>query len=107
MRNTIRRALEFKGHQVLEASGGEEALQLFGQEDRSIRLVILDIVMPGISGWDVLAQMKSRAPQIPILLVSGYAWAGERQEHRAEQADGLLRKPFELVDLIDHVTRLL
>ena len=107
VRNTIRRALVSKGHRVLEASDGEEALQVFGQEAPELGLVILDIVMPGISGWDVLAQMKSLAPQIPILLVSGYARAGKPQEARAEQADGFLRKPFELTELIDSVSALL
>ena len=107
VRNTIRRALESQGFEVLEASDGLEAMEQFGQDGAGIGLVILDIVMPRLSGWDVLNQMKSLVPDIPIILVSGYDLAGKPQESLAERADGVLRKPFELTELIDSVNRLL
>jgi CheY-like chemotaxis protein len=107
VRLTIRKALESYGYHVLEAPDGAEALEVFSKEQDRIGLVVLDIVMPGMSGLDVLAKLKSLAPTVPVVLVSGYTWTGAPQANLVANADAFLRKPFELTELSGTVQRLL
>ncbi len=62
--------LEANGYHVLTAEGGAQALQIF--EEYPVDAVILDYSMPGMDGAQVAAQMRSRHPETPILLLSAY-----------------------------------
>lgn len=76
---------EFKdeGYSIISASNGSEALELFASDQPD--LVILDIQMPGMNGIEVLRQMKTIDPTVPVILSSAYpefkqdfgAWASE------------------------------
>ncbi len=107
VRRTTRRALEYCGYQVLEASDGIEGLKAFNKEMENIGLVILDIVMPEMSGWDVLVKLKAIAEKTPVIVVSGYAGADQTPEHLTTTAEAFLRKPFELAQLTSTVRRLI
>ena len=107
VRRTTRRALEYCGYTVLEAGDGIEGLELYHKERDRISLVVLDVVMPEMSGWEVLAELKTAEPSMPVVLISGYAWTGQTPAHNAVRADAFIRKPFELAELADTVRRLL
>ena len=72
IRSMIRMALELKGYQVVEASNGEDALQ---QLHRGLRpgLILLDLMMPQMNGWDFRARQMEHAElaQIPVLVFTG------------------------------------
>lgn len=70
LRDTLLQMLELDGHRVTEASGGEIALQRFG-DGRQFDLVISDILMPGMDGTRVIVEMRQCRPDIPILAISG------------------------------------
>ena len=106
VRRPTRTALERSGFTVLEAADGMEGLELYEQELDNIDLVLLDIVMPRLSGWKVLERLKAARPNLPIVVVSGYPACTEDEKRPDVRPDAFLRKPYELTYLIDTLRRL-
>jgi PAS domain S-box-containing protein len=79
------------GYTVLEASNGQEAIELFQRNRGRIRLVILDLSMPVMSGEECLKRLNGIQPGVPVILSSGY---GETEAARRCQAIGYLQKPY-------------
>jgi len=79
------------GHKVRVAENGQEALSIFEREGAD--LVITDLSMPGLSGWEVAEGVKKRNPNVPVILVSG--WAIQQGEPRIRESgvDRVLQKP--------------
>jgi PAS domain S-box-containing protein len=88
-----RDVLAARGYRVLEASSGEEALQLYASDDEPIDLLLTDIVMPGINGRELAERMIAVKPDVKVLFMSGYT---EDASLRSAmwQAVSLLQKPF-------------
>ncbi len=93
------------GHQVTVVTKGEEALTLFGQGDYS--LVITDLGMPDISGWDVARAVKQKKPGTPVLLITGWGIQIDGKEMAAAGVDGIIAKPFGKQALGAQLARLL
>ncbi|MCW5875212.1 MAG: response regulator transcription factor [Anaerolineales bacterium] len=93
--------LELAGYQVCTAADGPAALLAAAQSGPD--LVILDFNMPGLSGACLCASLQQIAGQAPILLISGMATAEEIHASLQAGAQEYLRKPFELVQLLDRV----
>ncbi len=93
--------LKAGGFNVLQARNGEDALRL--AQERRPGVVLLDIALPTLSGFDVLCTLKSRpaTAQISIVLVSAYAGLVEDCKHRG--ADACVEKPFDIDELLAHV----
>lgn len=81
--------LESWGYCVLEAHSAFEAIELFESHLRDVRLVLSDVVMPGMSGPELCERLKARKPEVRILLMSGY-----QTEQVARGRHGFLQKPF-------------
>lgn len=64
--------LEKCGYKVILARDGEEALSLFTQKPGEIALAILDLVMPGLGGLDVMRKLREMSPGLPVIISSGY-----------------------------------
>jgi PAS domain S-box-containing protein len=104
VRNTTAALLEDQGHTVTEASNGAEALKLLKKHDCEFDALISDYAMPQLSGTDFLKEAYKLCPDLPALIVTGYAEAeaiGERPEGVA-----ILQKPFTPAALQDAVERL-
>ncbi len=99
-RALIRKMLESGGHQVHEASGGEEGLALFGSLNPA--LVLCDLMMPHKDGFATVADIQALAPDAQIIAMSG-VWFGEA-DHDAMARDlglvAVIEKPFERTDLL-------
>jgi DNA-binding response OmpR family regulator len=99
--------LDSVGFQTLEASDGETALALARTELPD--LILLDVMLPGIDGWDVAAELASspETREIPILFLS--ARSDRSDEERGHEVGGLgyITKPFDPNDLIDRVREVL
>jgi DNA-binding response OmpR family regulator len=81
-------------------------LRVFEQNENQPDLVIIDLVMPLISGVGVISLLKKQSPEIPIIAMTG--WGKEPSELAKEaKADQILMKPFELEDLDRSVSKLL
>jgi putative two-component system response regulator len=101
VRDVIAGMLAESGYDVVTASTGAEALGLFA--DESIGLVITDIVMPDISGLELLESMRLHRPNLPIVLVTGATTPDNLSEALTRGADGLVGKPFTRFELEDAV----
>jgi CheY-like chemotaxis protein len=69
-RHAFARLLADKGHEVMQAADGQEALNLLGQH--RFELVITDLAIPKVTGFGLVAQMRVKWPDIPIILVTAY-----------------------------------
>src|SRR5688572_17492796 len=94
VRLALRRALEKRGHTVIEAEGGKSGIQLWLNE--SPDLVFLDVLMPGQSGLQVLREI-GKSNEAVVLLMSAYSGAHAESDIADIGADGFLKKPFENV----------
>jgi excisionase family DNA binding protein len=104
LREFMRVNLEMEGYSVREASSAEEALTAI--EDQAPELVLLDVVMPGVDGWQMLQRMQERHGSIPVIMFSGQVDA--RSAANAEQAGarGFVGKPFDPQQLIERAKQL-
>ena len=104
VRATVRRLLERRGATVVAAADGLEAeIRL---RDERFDLAVLDVTMPGRSGYDVLAFARATVPELPVILMSGYVRA--RGEGGEEEPDAFIEKPFTakvLDGVIDEILR--
>lgn len=85
------------GHQVIDVSSGAEALSVLGREDVEVDLLLSDYAMPHLSGTDIVGAARELRPELPALLVTGYADADEIGE-RPRDVD-ILSKPFTVPEL--------
>jgi two-component system, chemotaxis family, chemotaxis protein CheY len=95
-RSTLKRILQPE-HICLEARGGREALDLYAQEHPE--LVILDLVMPGMTGFEVLAALRQIDPEARVVIGSADMQSYTRQEALKLGATGYLVKPFNAEDV--------
>ena len=96
--------LELEGYTVREASSGEEALEAI--EDQAPALVLLDVVMPGIDGWQMLQRMQERHGSIPVIMFSGQVEPTDADAAEERGARGFVGKPFDPRQLIERAKQL-
>jgi CheY-like chemotaxis protein len=94
-----RRMLQRLGHEVIAVSGGAEAIAAFQANPDGIGSVVLDLSMPKMGGWELLAALRKLRADTYVVVASGYDLAGLRQERRAVQPDAWLQKPFSAKEL--------
>ncbi len=99
--------LEAEGYRVTTVSDGPQALQLLEDEPDSINLIILDIMLPGMSGYTVCDTLRQQGVDIPILILSARTLVEDRTRGFEMGADQYLSKPFELDELLSRVKNLL
>jgi excisionase family DNA binding protein len=98
LREFMRVSLESEGYSVREAESGEQALAAL--EDQAPALVLLDVVMPGIDGWQMLQQMQERHGSIPVIMFSGKVDEQSETEATERGARGFVGKPFDPQELL-------
>jgi len=87
------------GYTVMLAKSGNEAIKVYKKHKDEIDLIILDMIMPDISGSEAYDIMKEINPKIKVLLSSGYSVNGEAKEILERGCDGFIQKPFNLTTL--------
>jgi CheY-like chemotaxis protein len=95
---------EYLGYTIITASNGMDGLKM--AESEQYDLVITDIVMPYVSGVGIVTVIKEKTPDLPVIAITAYGKNPERLAAE-KQADVVLRKPFEMEKLKDHVIKLL
>lgn len=91
------------GYSADAASGGVEALALF--ERNRYDIVLTDLVMPGMSGWEVLVGVRQRDPQIPVIIITGTPAIGDPRA--ALPGVAVLKKPVDVTLLDTMIKRML
>ena len=99
--------LEAEGYQVTTVSDGRVALQRVLAEDDPIDLVVLDLMLPGMNGYDVCEGMRSAGNETPVLILSARTLTEDRTRGFNVGANQYLTKPFELDELLSRVKNLL
>ena len=95
------------GYHVLPASNGFEALRIFKENKGSVALVILDMIMPEMSGQEVFEELRTIAPDVRVLLASGYSQDEKTEAALSQGAVGFMQKPFSLTTLTNKLRAIL
>ena len=96
VRSLARIFLQTGGYTVLEASDGEEAVGVSDRYEGTIDLLLLDVVMPGMSGRELADQLRARRPGVPVVYVSGYTDDTVLRNGVVEAESEFLQKPFSM-----------
>ena len=99
IRGNVRECLQQLGYRVLEAENGEAALQVCDDSNGKIDLVLTDLVMPGMGGYELAGQLAKRHPAVQMLFMSGYTEDSAARREILSQGSAFLQKPFSVADL--------
>ncbi|MET3289181.1 UNVERIFIED_CONTAM: DNA-binding response OmpR family regulator [Brevibacillus sp. OAP136] len=105
IRELMRIFLRNEGFEVAEATNGAEALSIV--EKSAIDLVILDIMMPHMDGWELCKKIREHGPDIPLLMVTAKGEAGQKVKGFQLGTDDYVTKPFDPLELVMRVKALL
>jgi DNA-binding response OmpR family regulator len=100
----IRGILEDEGHEVDVCSNGREALQCVKERNRDFQLILIDVMMPYMSGLDLLKHLRAdrRFARVPVVLMNNTEVKVNQSEYKW---DGFLRKPFNIRSLLEVISR--
>jgi DNA-binding NtrC family response regulator len=104
MLTTLLRTLSRRGFSVKSASNGSEALHIF--KKKPFRLVITDFKMPEMSGMELLRNFKKLAPEVPVIMITGYGTVNNAVEAMQEGAADYILKPFSTETLQTAMTKI-
>jgi len=99
--------LEKLGYRALVAGSGKEAIDVYEKNKADIDMVILDMIMPVMSGGETYDRFKEINPDIKILLSSGYSIDGQAQEILDRGCNGFIQKPFSMKQLSQELRKIL
>jgi excisionase family DNA binding protein len=105
LREYVRVNMELEGYTVVEAGSADEGMAVL--EGEQPQLILLDVMMPGTDGWEMLQRIQETHGAIPVIMFSGKV--DERSAAEAEQrgATGFIGKPFDPQQLIDRAKQIL
>ena len=95
------------GYSLLEANSGREAIEIYDENRDKIDLVILDVVMPGMSGGETFDGLKEINSDVKVLLSSGYSIEGEASKIMERGCNGFIPKPFNIKELSEKIRNIL
>ncbi|MFA6724608.1 MAG: response regulator [Lentisphaeria bacterium] len=105
--DVISAMLQDLGYRVILAENGREAVEIYQNNPGMIDLVLLDMIMPTMSGTEAFFLLKKMDPKVKVLLSSGYVSEDEVQEVLKAGAAGFLRKPYHMADLAKKARQIL
>jgi DNA-binding response OmpR family regulator len=103
----LQRRLEMEGYDVVTATDGVEALERLSElAPNEPDIILLDAMMPNMSGTEVLEEIRGKGSKVPILMISAHLDAQEPDRMRSLGANDCIPKPFEWEDLIGKIEEL-
>jgi len=103
MRGFLVALLEQKGYRVLVAIDGEEAIEIHAAHAKEIDLVLSDVGLPRLDGWEASKRMKEANPDLRVFLASGYLDPNLRSEITKGGIRGFIEKPYRPNDILTRV----
>ncbi|MCC6697644.1 MAG: PAS domain S-box protein [Candidatus Hydrogenedentes bacterium] len=100
VRNSVSRMLQNAGYTILTACDGEEAIQVFEENGEHIELALLDVMMLGLNGREVMDYIHARCPRIRFLFSSGYSETGIHTDFVIKEELRLITKPYTNAQLL-------
>jgi CheY-like chemotaxis protein len=95
------------GYKVLTAGSGREAIETYEKNKEKIDIVLLDMIMPDMSGGETYDKLKEINPDIKVLLASGYSMIGTATEIMGRGCSGFIQKPFKMKELSQKLREIL
>lgn len=92
---------------LLWAKNGEEAIDILNKQLDRIDLVLLDLNLPGINGFEVLKHIRDIDAELPVIVQTAYLFSGERKTSFSMGANGFISKPVQLNDLLSNIAKYL
>lgn len=105
IRHLLSIALSGMGYDVITAGSGNEALNLSLKS--SFALVLTDLEMPGMDGWNLASRIKNRFPGTPVILMTGYAKKDVMERLKGSSVDYVIFKPFRLEEILKTAQKML
>ncbi len=105
LRTVLSSELESEGYAVASAGDGDEAMAVL--QEKAFDLVLLDIKMPRVDGFEVLRFIKERYPTTKVIMLTGFADLKNAIESKKLGAEDFVSKPYDLVDLLTTIERVL
>jgi two-component system cell cycle sensor histidine kinase/response regulator CckA len=99
LRDTAQEMLQALGYRILAASDGTKALELFKQNADQIDLIVMDVVMPSLSGPEAYLEMSAMRPGVRVIFTTGYTPKAKALVSMVERGAVVLRKPYSLTSL--------
>jgi PAS domain S-box-containing protein len=106
VRESVKRLLVGQGYTVVEASHAGDAIRIYDAAPSEIDLVLTDVTMPGMSGYDLAEHLRARAPDLPVVLMSGYA-ENPSGAGALGGRTGYIQKPFQVDILVERLREVL
>lgn len=100
VRNLTAEVLQAFGYQVVLAASGEEALSVYARKKDAVHMVIMDLGMPGMGGYQCLRELLAIDPRVRVLIASGYSADGRDMKLTRDGAAGFIGKPFKINELL-------
>jgi len=98
VRSVLSRVLSQVNHQVTVAENGEEGIRLF--KEKEFDIVLTDLGMPGMSGWEVCKEIKKMSPRTPVGMITGWGMEVGQDKMKEYELDFLISKPFNLSQIL-------
>jgi len=105
LRMVLSSELSSSGYDVATASDGDEAITVI--QNKKFDLVLLDIKMPKVDGFEVLKFVKKNYPAMKVIMLTGFADLKNAIESKKHGAEDFVSKPYDLVDLLTTIERVL
>ena len=99
IRALLGQTLRTQGYAVLEATNGEEAIKIFHQAERPIRLVVTDVIMPELNGMETVDRLLETQPELKVIYMSGYPGESPMLPRAIRRGEIFMEKPFSPQDL--------
>ena len=105
LRNMVSETLTKEGYRIYTAEDGDQAINIYKDKWPKIDLVLLDLVMPKVSGVDAFTEMKSINPDVKVIVTTGYSFNNNIQDLISEGVKDIIMKPYKLSDLLNTVLK--
>ncbi|KPJ69716.1 hypothetical protein AMJ44_02510 [candidate division WOR-1 bacterium DG_54_3] len=106
-RRIISQMLIDQGYQVTPAADGKEGLALFNQNPEAIDLILADINMPKIDGFEFLKRVKHRSPASPVIFLTGINVDVAKIVGEEYKVDGIIKKPFQVEEILKIIEKVI
>jgi two-component system, cell cycle sensor histidine kinase and response regulator CckA len=100
-------SLEGKGYRFIIARDGQEAVELFGQHHKTIDVVLTDIGLPHMNGFDVFKQLRAIDPHVKVIVASGFFEPAMKDELQRTGAKAFINKPYRPLDVLRVIRQVL
>ena len=100
MLRLLEKVFSQKGYQVFAVSDGEEAIEIYSYHGSKIDIVLLDVGLPRMTGWQVFSKMQQENPDVRVVIASGYLEPKRKADMTCAGVKDFVTKPYRLDDVV-------